>query len=395
MILRGLTSKILHSKLLSPVLFQNQNNFLLEIFFTLVAQENNAFSCVSVTRELLFSKLLRDVPEKCWFRRVLNEYILNPMADTKTVKTKIKSVDNIRKITKAMEMVARSKMKKAIDRALGVRPYAFFALEFLVNFSYHASATSPFFRGTEGGKILIVEIAANKGLCGGYNANVFRELRKYVRTENISKNVSLAGNYSADYVSVGKYATQHVRTQVEMSGGSILHSYNTFSDDVTLKEARELAEYIKGQYASGLYRKVVIVSTHFKSVLSQKPIVRQLLPLSPEVFKNQIAQAGGEQNWMDAGAMHLERDWSRYVIEPSVEEIFTVIIPELVVVQVYQAILDALASEHASRMMAMKSATENADKLGDELLLSFNHIRQEGITRELSEIAAGANALGA
>jgi F-type H+-transporting ATPase subunit gamma len=310
------------------------------------------------------------------------------MADTKTIKSKIKSIDNIRKITKAMEMVARSKMKRAIDRALGIRPYAFFALEFLVNFSYHSKAVSPFFKKPENAdryreklRTLIVEIAANKGLCGGYNANMFREVRKFVANTESRENTS--------YIAVGKYSVQHVR----ILGTKPLYSFTNFSENITLAEVETLANIIKTEWQTGQYEKVIIAFTNFRSTLSQKPIIRQLLPLSADVLKNQIAEGGGEENWIDLPALQLQRNWSRFVIEPSEDAILDVIIPQLVTVQVYHAMLDALASEQASRMIAMKNATENANKLGDELLLSFNHIRQEGITRELSEIAAGAEAL--
>jgi F-type H+-transporting ATPase subunit gamma len=155
----------------------------------------------------------------------------------------------------------------------------------------------------------------------------------------------------------------------------------------------KLAHMIKKEWETGQYKKVIIAFTNFRSTLSQKPIIRQLLPLSLKVVENQIAESGGEENWVDLPSLHLERNWSRFVIEPSEDAILDFIIPQLVTVQVFHAMLDALASEQASRMIAMKNATENADKLGESLLLSFNHIRQEGITRELSEIAAGAEAL--
>lgn len=302
------------------------------------------------------------------------------MADTKTIKTKLKSVSSIGKITKAMEMVARSKMKRAIDRALGVRPYAFFALEFLVNFSYHNTVVSPLFSKTEGKRILMVVVAADKGLCGGYNANLFRELRRFCS--------SVQDLSSVDFVTIGRHAVHHV----SLVRGNAIKSFR-FSEEVSLDEVEQLATYLRLQYESGIYKSVMFLSTHFKNSLSQKAIVRQLLPFSTEVFKNQMAEAGDEENWVDVPKVRLEKDWSSYKIEPNEDEILNTVIPQLMIVQVYQAILDAMASEEAARMMAMKSATENADKMASNLLLSYNHIRQEGITRELSEIAAGANAL--
>jgi F-type H+-transporting ATPase subunit gamma len=298
------------------------------------------------------------------------------MADTKAIKTKLKTVGNIKKITRAMEMVARSKMKRAIDRALTLRPFAHFGLEFLVNFSYHSTEQSIYYTKPEGTRTLIVEIAANKGLCGGYNGNMFRELRRYMQEKEI---------VSADFIAVGKYAVHHVG----QLGGTLIHSFTNFSENITLEEVEVLADSIKEAYQSGVYGSVLISFTNFVSTLSQKPAIYQLLPLTENIFKNQLAGAGDIGNRIEIQPHHLKRDWSSYVVEPSEDAILDVIIPKLVTVQVYQAVLDALASEQAARMIAMKNATENADALEEGLMLSYNHIRQEGITRELAEIVAG------
>lgn len=299
------------------------------------------------------------------------------MSDTKTIKSKLQSIENIRKITKAMELVARSKMKKTIDRVLAIRPYAFFALEFLVNFSTHSSAVSSFFIPADGNKTLIVEIAANKGLCGGYNSNMYREIRTYIS--------SIEKLDTIDYIAVGKYAVQHVKKL----NGNVLRAFTDFSPDVSYEQIQTLSHTIFSEWKTGNYKKIIIGFTTFKSTLSQKPVVKQLLPLSAEMFKNQIFITGGEENWTTIPQQMYKRNWSQFIIEPSETAILELIIPKLITVQIYHALLDAYASEESSRMVAMKSATENADKLGNELLLSFNHLRQEGITRELSEIAAG------
>lgn len=298
------------------------------------------------------------------------------MADTKTIKTKLKSVGNIKKITRAMEMVARSKMKKSIDKALATRPFAYFGLEFLVNFSYNSHAKSVYYTEQEGSKTLIIEITANRGLCGGYNGNMFRELRKFISTNEIK---------DIDFISVGKYAMHHSK----LLNGEMVDAITDFTEDIKLSEAEKLSNIIKAKYETGKYKKVYIAYTNFVSTLSQKPVVFQLLPISPESFKNQLAVDGDEVNRMEVAEKDVKRDWSLYVVEPSHEAILDVIIPKLVTSQVYQALLDASASEQASRMMAMKNATENADEIEDELLLSYNHVRQEGITKELAEIVAG------
>jgi F-type H+-transporting ATPase subunit gamma len=298
------------------------------------------------------------------------------MADTKTIKSKLKTVGNIKKITRAMEMVARSKMKKSIDKAMAVRPFAYFGLEFLVNFSYHSKVQSVFYTKSEGTRTLIVEVSANKGLCGGYNGNMFRELRRYISENNLK---------DIDFVAVGKYATHHAT----LLGGKTISSITNLTENVTLDDAEKIAGIIKKAYESGVYGTVLFAYTNFVSTLSQKPNVFQLLPVSAEIYKNQLASDGDVVNRMEVTNADLKRDWSIYLVEPSKDVILDVIIPKLVTSQVYQSLLDATASEQASRMIAMKNATENADDLEKGLELEYNHIRQEGITRELAEIVAG------
>ncbi len=298
------------------------------------------------------------------------------MADTKTIKSKLKTVGNIKKITRAMEMVARSKMKKSIDKAMSIRPFSYFGLEFLVNFSYHSKAQNIFYTKGEGNRTLIVEITANKGLCGGYNGNMFRELRRYISEKNLT---------DYDFISVGKYATHHA----PLLGGQSIARFTNFTENITLDDAEKLGETVKKEYESGKYSTVLVAYTNFVSTLSQKPNIFQLLPISAEIYKNQLANDGDAINRMEIENSDLERDWSTYVVEPNEDAILDVIIPKLVTSQVYQSLLDATASEQASRMIAMKNATENAEDLQKDLELKYNHIRQEGITRELAEIVAG------
>jgi F-type H+-transporting ATPase subunit gamma len=249
-------------------------------------------------------------------------------------------------------------------------------LEFLVNFSYNEKVNSVYYTRPNGKKTLIVEITANRGLCGGYNGNMFRELRKFISANEMK---------DLEFISVGKYAMHHSK----LLGGQMVETFVDFTEEITLKDAYDLTDTIKRRFQSGEYKSVMIAFTNFVSTLTQKPIVYELLPLSKESFKNQLARDGDSPNHMEVTEKDVKRDWSIYKVEPSEEEILDVIIPKLVTSQVYQALLDASASEQAARMMAMKNATENADEIEDHLLLTYNHIRQEGITRELSEIVAG------
>jgi len=316
------------------------------------------------------------------------------MPDSRTIKTKLKTVGNIQKITRAMEMVATSKMKRAIDKALSVRPFAYFGLEFLLNFAQKTSEANAdrkesgniseniFYKTTLGTRTLIVEIASNKGLVGGYNANMFRELRNFVLRENL---------HEVDYIAVGKYAVQHVQKITAALQGNLINSFTNFSTHSTLSDVQQLVDIITAAYATGVYKNVLVAYTQFGTTISQTPTLYQLLPVSPDIVKNQLASSADEQ----ARVQFVERDMNEYVVEPSVGRILDVIIPKLITAQVYQSLLESMASEQASQMVAMKNASDNAEDLQDKLMLSYNHIRQEGITRELSEIAAGAEVMNA
>ncbi|MDX1607585.1 MAG: ATP synthase F1 subunit gamma [Candidatus Spechtbacterales bacterium] len=301
------------------------------------------------------------------------------MANTKEIKQKIDSVANLKKITKAMEMVARSKMKKATDAAVATRTYAELALELLVNLSTEDHRKNPYLSEQEGKKILVLHIASNKGLCGGYNVSLLRALNKYFEKRNEEIN----------FVTVGRYAYRHA---LKLADGS-LERFDDFSDNIEPEETNGLVDKVLETYKSGEYKETFIVYTNFVSIFSQEVVIRKLLPLSEESLESAIKEAGAEGERTEDKKDKAARNRALYLYEPNEEDILDFVVPRLIKVQIYQALLEANASEHSARMVAMKSATENADKRGEELTLQFNKARQEGITKEILEIASGAEAL--
>ena len=303
------------------------------------------------------------------------------MADIKAVKEKIDSVASLKKITKAMEMVARSKMKKATDAAVATRMYATYALELLVHLSGDVSLKNPYLKQQGAGnkqkeKVLVLHIASNKGLCGGYNVSILRAAGKYFQNKDVYM----------DFVTVGRYAYRHALKL----GGNVVERFDDFSDNLKASDVSELTSLILEKFKTGEYGEAYIVYTNFISIFNQEVVVRRLLPVSEESMRNVLKELGEDSN---KEGEHVFNNNSLYLYEPGEEEILELIVPRLIKMQIYQSLLEANASEHSARMVAMKSATDSADKIGDQLLLTYNKARQEGITKEILEIASGAEAL--
>ena len=296
---------------------------------------------------------------------------------TKAIKQKIKSVGNIKKITKTMEMVSVSKMRRAVDKALASRAYSRFALELLVNLSKDKNVTNRFMEAGKTNKELIIVIASNKGLCGGYHANLLRALSAYLKKEE-SRGKEIKA------ITVGKYA-EKICKKVETP---LFASFNTFSEFSDINQTKELSDLVANEYVEGNYASVKILYTEFLKSTTYKPVVRELFPISTQSVKNVIDISGEEADISEENNKFID-----YKFEPDLETILEGILPGLVDVVVYQTLAEAFASEHSSRMFAMKNAGDAATTILDDLMLSYNHARQDGITRELSEIVAGAEAL--
>lgn len=295
---------------------------------------------------------------------------------TKAIKNRIKSVQNTKKITKAMEMVAASKMRKAVETALGTREYAELALELLINISRNNFVNHPLLRTEkQASKILIILIASNKGLCGGFNASIFKEVKRYCESHK---------DCEIEFAVVGKKAEGFVRKLNKKA----IASFIEFSDNLQTEEIRGLSKLAISEFTEKNYDKIMIAYTNFVSNINYQPQIRRALPISPENIEEMLSNLGKDE--ISQHKKTPQKNMAQYLFEPSEEAILDTVLPALAEVQIFQSLLESNASEHSARMVAMKSASDSAEEMLDELVLSFNKARQAGITQEIAEVAAGS-----
>lgn len=293
------------------------------------------------------------------------------MANTKEVKRRIKLVKTTSQITRAMELVAATKMRKAESDAKGTRAYSSHARKILRSLAGRAGEKdSVFLRTNEKGKILALVITPDRGLCGSLAANVLRETNalfsKFPKEE-------------VDIMAIGKRGADVLRRQ----GYDIIAAATRLDWKPRIFDIRPFAKIALDGYEAEKYKKVYLVFSNFISSSRQKPMMHVLLPFSSE-RSEEMAKVVGVVPDTDTGT---DTKFS-YLIEPSPEVVLPIVIRNLVEMEMFQALLESNASEHSARMLAMHSATENAKDLMDDLSLSYNRIRQESITRELAEISA-------
>jgi len=284
------------------------------------------------------------------------------MANLKDIKRRIGSVKNTSQITRAMKMVAAAKMRKAQENVLASRPYEEKMFEVLNSLARRTGdSLHPLLEHREAKNILIVLFSSDKGLCGGFNANLFRRTNELIH-ENEGKGIylSVVGRKAKDF-----YSGRNVIME---------KSYIDFSRNIGHHLASEIGKDAVKAFTSEKVDKVYILFNRFKSVISQEVIVRPLLPLVPE----------------DAGSGEFEVD---YIYEPSAEAILGDILVKYVDVEIYQSLLESWASENGARMAAMDNATRNAGEMISSLTLQYNRARQAAITTEIIEIVSGAKAL--
>ncbi|HAQ02785.1 TPA: ATP synthase F1 subunit gamma [Candidatus Nomurabacteria bacterium] len=301
------------------------------------------------------------------------------MAGTKEIKQRIKSVKNTKKITKAMELVAASKMKRAISKALSSRLYANYSWELLTSLSERmGDIDQPFFNGhketkNKVDKTLFVLITSNGGLCGAYNSQIIKKSILSLREIDTS---------NVDIISIGKKGDNAMRR----TGQNVTASFLDLPDNSNLSDVLPMSKMIIDEFKSTKYNKVYIAYTDFVSALNQKPRVKQILPIQQLELKKLIERLG-ENKKMEM--LDTNKQPIPYIFEGDMNEIIESLAEKLVRMQIYHMILESSASEQSSRMMAMKNASEAAGEMIDDLTLVFNKARQASITQEISEISAG------
>jgi F-type H+-transporting ATPase subunit gamma len=291
------------------------------------------------------------------------------MPNLKEVRNRIVSVGSTMQITSAMKMVSAAKLKRAQDAITQMRPYANKLQEILQNVSSSLDTSeNAYARGTTGKNVLIVVISSNRGLAGGFNANVIKKTWSLIKNEYQGQNVSI--------ISIGKKANDAFkRTEHSIHGTDLPHNLNEIFDSLTYNNAAPIAEKIMESFVSKQFDKVVLVYNQFKNAAVQIVQAEQFLPVEASA---------------SAGATASNTD---YIFEPSKEFIVSDLIPRSLKTQFYKALLDSLASEHGARMTAMHKATDNAKDMLRDLKISYNKARQTAITTEILEIVAGAEAL--
>jgi F-type H+-transporting ATPase subunit gamma len=297
------------------------------------------------------------------------------MASTRDIRRRIKSVKSTAQITKAMQLVASAKMKKAQDQATNGRAYAELFNKVLVSLRESGDeGTHGFFTEGRGTKTLVLLITTDKGLCGALNTNLLKKLH-------------LAGldPQTTDYITIGRKGAQMVaRTQRRLIADFPI------KDPAKFAEIRAVGKFMQHKFIGGEYRRVLVAFNNFINTVTTVPMIEQLLPVNPVTLGGKRAFEKDESllKVKQSAAFDLQYDF-----EPTPVAVFEAILPQYVNHTLYQMLLEARASEHSSRMVAMKNATDNAKQMIKDLTLEYNKVRQAAITNELLEITTAKLAL--
>ena len=281
-------------------------------------------------------------------------------ADMKSIKLRIKSVQGTMQITKAMELVASSKLRKAKEKADRARPYFNALYETMCEIqAENPSFLSPFTRKAGEGKSLLVVIAGDRGLAGGFNSNIFKLAQARVD--------ELGGKDKTDIIAIGKKAVEYFgKREFNMLG-----SYPDFSENIRIHQANDIAGEIVDKYVKGIYERVELFYTEYVSSITQQAVTKKMLPV----------ELDGQKKVSKALPIY----------EPSAGQVFNHIVPRYVTGMIFGACVESFASEQASRRNAMENASDNASEMISSLSLMYNRARQASITQEITEIVSGAN----
>jgi F-type H+-transporting ATPase subunit gamma len=298
------------------------------------------------------------------------------MANLLDIRRRIKSVKNTQQITKAMKMVSAAKLKRAQDRVVSARPFATKMTEVLSELASHTDEDfhHPLLDARGDERYLLVLITADKGLAGAFNANLIKAAQAFIREHDAQ---------AVELLAVGRKGRDFFRRRnVEIVGENV---GLTGKGRIEYAEAMEVARDIIRRFTEdeGI-DKVFIIYNEFRSVLSQRVVVEQILPVA------RVEEETGEEGASEARG---QQTFVGYIYEQPPEELFSQLLPRLIETQVYRALLESVASEQGARMTAMDAASKNAGELIGTLTLNMNRIRQAGITREIIEIVSGAAAL--
>ena len=297
------------------------------------------------------------------------------MASVRDIRRRIKGVKATGKITRAMEMISAVKMRKAVAQVMAIRPYAESVIEMLhqlavlQKFEQHLLLTERLVK-----KQLYVVISSNRGLCGGFNSQIVKKLRQTLKEDEGRESV---------FITIGKKADASVRRM----NGEIIASFSDILGTPNVLLMRPVAKIMIEEFEKGRIDRVVMIYTDFKSMLSQEVKVRALLPVTERDVHKALHEMG------HADTVKERKLVAEYVIEPSPKKVLWKMIPRLIEMELYHAVLESNASQESARMMAMRNATDAAKEMVGDLTLAYNQIRQGKITQEIAELSAGMAAV--
>jgi F-type H+-transporting ATPase subunit gamma len=310
------------------------------------------------------------------------------MANLKEVRNRIVSVSSTQQITSAMKMVSAAKLRRAQDAITQMRPYASKLKEILENLSASLDSSDGVYSKQRPVKnVLLVVITSNRGLCGGFNANVIKAANRLIRDEYKGHKVSV--------LSIGKKATDFFKkTEHGIVGSDMPRGLNELYDSLTFANVAPIAEKVMQLFVDGQFDKVELIYNQFKNAAVQITTTEQYLPVAPP----QPSPKGRENNAQGSSGINSSPKGrsggaTDYIFEPNKEFIVADLIPRSLKTQLFKALLDSHAAEHGARMTSMHKATDNAGSLIKELKLMYNKARQAAITNEILEIVGGAEAL--
>ncbi|MCW5875181.1 MAG: ATP synthase F1 subunit gamma [Anaerolineales bacterium] len=298
------------------------------------------------------------------------------MANTREIRLRIKSVKNISQVTRALQAVSASRVRKAMEMVQATRPYSTKAWQVLTHIAKQPGRSNLhplLLERTEVKSALVVMVSGDRGLAGPYNTNVLRHTLSHFQ------------NYSVPvrFIPVGRKGAELLYRR----SLNVMAQFTDMPAEPKFSDVSAIGRILVDEFLAGSADEVFLVYTNFVNMIRQVPVIKKLLPLEFEDTEGLVQSEMGR-----SAAAHSEPSAS-YVYEPGQFEILEEIVPRFTALQVYQALLESFASEHAARMVAMKNATDNASELGKGLTLQYNKVRQQGITNEMLDIAGGAEAL--
>lgn len=315
--------------------------------------------------------------------------------NAKDIKRRIKSIENTHKITKAMEMVSAAKMRKSVAKVLAIRPFALSAWNVLTNLARaFESYDQGLLEAREVKSILIITIMSNRGLCGAFNAQVIKKLKKELSDTNRLK-INRVGDKKVksaisddklkiDFITIGRKGEKAIKKMAY----NIVATFPELTYLPKIEDVRAVSKIAMEDYLAKKYDKVAIVYTDYISAIKQETKIRQILPISKIDIEKQITEMDKAEE-----KSRVKKPKIEYKVEPNPRDVLDYIFPRLIEMQIYHAILESNASKESARMMAMRNATDAAKEMADVLTLMHNQVRQQKITQEIAEISAGRMAL--